>query len=390
MIGCRGGKIASTFARLKRYFIKPSHSSLTHMSFSFTDEQKQTLLWLGLGLLLVALLVTLGPILTPFIASAILAYALNPGVDWLARRRIGKFHVPRFLAVLLIMLLLAFALLTIILIVIPVLRKELPLLQDQIPIFLTKIDTLIGPHLQDLGINIRINGAGIKEMLAKQLSTSGDEIWTSVLASVKVGGTAVLGWLATLLLMPVVLFYLLQDWHLFITRLGGLVPRRWQGNVSGMAQEVDGLLAQYLRGQLLVMLVLAIYYSIGLAIAGFDVALPVGIITGLLVFIPYVGFGLGLVLALIAALLQFIGWQGVVAVAIVYGIGQMLESFILTPRLVGERIGLHPLVVIFALMAFGQLFGFVGILLALPASAMVSVVVKHVRAYYLCSSFYNR
>jgi predicted PurR-regulated permease PerM len=156
-----------------------------------------------------------------------------------------------------------------------------------------------------------------------------------------------------------------------------------------MTQEVDSLLAQYLRGQLLVMLVLAIYYSTGLAIAGFDVALPVGIITGLLVFIPYVGFGLGLGLALIAAMLQFSGWHGLIAVAIVYGIGQVLESFILTPRLVGERIGLHPLVVIFALMAFGQLFGFVGILLALPCSAIMSVVVKHVRAHYLDSSFYN-
>lgn len=359
------------------------------MPFSFTDEQKQTALWLGIGLLLVALMVALGPILTPFIASAILAYALNPGVDWLSRRRIGKYPFPRALAVLIVILLLVFVILAVILIVIPVLRKEFPLLQDQIPNFLNKLDGFIGPHLQDFGINVRLDGTGIKEMLTKQLSTSGDEIWTSVLASVKVGGTAVLGWLATILLVPVVLFYLLQDWHSIVERASRLVPRRWQGKTGNMTQEVDSLLAQYLRGQLLVMLVLAIYYSTGLAIAGFDVALPVGIITGLLVFIPYVGFGLGLVLALIAAMLQFSGWHGLIAVAIVYGIGQVLESFILTPRLVGERIGLHPLVVIFALMAFGQLFGFVGILLALPCSAIMSVVVKHVRAHYLKSSFYN-
>jgi len=359
------------------------------MPFSFTDEQKQTALWLGLGLLLIALMVALGPILTPFIASAILAYALNPGVDWLARRKIGKFPFPRALAVLIVILLLVFAILAVILIVVPVLRKEFPLLQDQIPNFLNKLDGVIGPHLQDFGINVRLDGTGIKEMLTKQLATSGDEIWTSVLASVKVGGTAVLGWLATILLVPVVLFYLLQDWHAIVARANRLVPRRWQGKTGSMTQEVDSLLAQYLRGQLLVMLVLAIYYSTGLAIAGFDVALPVGIITGLLVFIPYVGFGLGLGLALIAAMLQFSGWHGLIAVAIVYGIGQVLESFILTPRLVGERIGLHPLVVIFALMAFGQLFGFVGILLALPCSAIMSVVVKHVRAHYLDSSFYN-
>ncbi|MDP5007602.1 MAG: AI-2E family transporter, partial [Glaciimonas sp.] len=346
------------------------------------------MLWLGVAALLVALLVALGPIMTPFVASAILAYALNPGVDWLARRKIGKLPCPRSLAVVIVILLLLLAMLAIILIVIPVLRKEIPLLQDQIPVFLIKLNDLIGPHLQDYGIHLQLDGASIKSMLTKQLSTSGDEIWTSVLASVKVGGTAVLGWLATILLVPIVLFYLLLDWHSFMQKVERMVPRRWQTKTSGMAHEVDSLLAQYLRGQLLVMLILAIYYSSTLAIAGFDVALPVGIITGLLVFIPYLGFGLGLILALIAAMLQFDGFHGLVAVAIIYGIGQIMESFFLTPRLVGERIGLHALVVIFALMAFGQLFGFVGILLALPASAIISVVVKHLRAYYLSSSFY--
>jgi predicted PurR-regulated permease PerM len=156
-----------------------------------------------------------------------------------------------------------------------------------------------------------------------------------------------------------------------------------------MAAEVNHLLAQYLRGQLLVMLVLAVYYSVGLSIAGFDVALPVGILTGLLVFIPYLGFGLGLVLALIAAVLQFTGWQGLISVAIIYGAGQVIEGFYLTPRLVGERIGLNPLAVIFALLAFGQLFGFVGVLLALPASAVLMVAFRHLRQHYLRSSFYN-
>ena len=127
-----------------------------------------------------------------------------------------------------------------------------------------------------------------------------------------------------------------------------------------------------------------------LSLAGFDVALPVGMLTGLLVFIPYVGFGLGLVLAIIAAVLQFEGWGGLSAVAIIYGLGQFLESFLLTPRLVGERIGLHPLVVIFALLAFGQLFGFVGVLLALPASAIVSVAFGQLRRHYLSSQFYNQ
>jgi predicted PurR-regulated permease PerM len=140
---------------------------------------------------------------------------------------------------------------------------------------------------------------------------------------------------------------------------------------------------------LLVMLVLSVYYSLCLSLAGFDVALPVGILTGLLVFIPYLGFGLGLVLALMAAVLQFSDWHGLIAVAVIYGVGQVLEGFFLTPRLVGERIGLNPLAVIFALLAFGQLFGFVGVLLALPTSAVLMVAFRHLRHHYLRSSFYN-
>lgn len=347
-------------------------------------------MWLAIGLALVAVLVLLGPVLTPFIAAAILAYALNPGVDWLDARRIGKFSVPRAVAVLLVILLLFAALLALVLIVIPVLQTELPLLREKIPNFLAQMNDILSPRLKALGIQVRLDGTGLKKLLSQQMAASGDQIWSGVLSSVKQGSSAVLGWAATLLLIPIVLFYLLLDWHLFLQKLFKLIPRAWASRSRNFANEVDGLLAQYLRGQLLVMLVLAAYYSIALMIAGFDVALPVGIITGLLVFIPYLGFGLGLILALIAAILQFDGFSGLALVALIYGAGQILESFFLTPRLVGERIGLHPLAVIFALMAFGQLFGFVGILLALPASAIISVAVRHLRAHYLESSFYKR
>jgi|SRR5450830_6821 len=359
------------------------------MPFSLSNEQKQSLLWLILGLLLLGLVILLGPMLTPFITAAILAYALNPGVDWLARRRLGRFPLPRTLAVMLVMLVLALVILALSLVVVPVLFKELPLLQQQIPNFLDKLNATVAPRLREYGVHVSLDVAGIKKLLTQQLATSGDEIWSSLLASVKVGGSALLASLANLLFIPMVLFYLLKDWHAFINRLRAMIPRRWTSKVGVMAEEVDDLLAQYLRGQLLVMLILAAYYSVSLAIAGFDIALPVGILTGLLVFIPYVGFGLGLVLALIAAILQFPGPYGLIAVAIIYGIGQVAEGFFLTPQLVGERIGLHPLVVIFALLAFGQLFGFVGILLALPASAIVSVMVRHLRSHYLSSSFYN-
>ncbi len=360
------------------------------MAFPLTLEQKQTALWLGLWFVLILILFLLGPILTPFIAATIFAYVLNPGVDRLAAIRIRKFCMPRSLAVVVVMLFLFAAGLGLILIVVPVLQIEVPLLQDQIPIFLARLDGLLWPKLRELGLNIHLDSVGIKKMLSNQFAVSGDEIWHAVLASVKVGGTAIVGWIAILVLIPVVLFYLLLDWHDILCRLKNAVPRRWVSKTVDMAYEVDVLLAQYLRGQLLVMLILAAYYSIALSIAGFDVALPIGIVTGLLVFVPYVGFGLGLILALIAAVLQFTGFQGLVSVALIYGFGQVLEGFFLTPRLVGERIGLHPLAVIFALLAFAQLFGFVGVLLALPASAILMVVLKHLRRLYLDSSFYKR
>jgi predicted PurR-regulated permease PerM len=360
------------------------------MALSLTAEQKQTWLWLAVAAGLVLLLVLLGPILAPFIAAAILAYALNPGVDWLSARKIGKFHVPRSVAALIVMLLLFAVLLAVILIVVPVLQKEWPLLQQRLPEILTRLDEFLAPKLRALGIAVSLDFASLKNLAAEKLSGSSSEMWTTVLASVKVGGTALLGWLATLFLIPMVLFYLLLDWNLLLKKLETMVPRRWASKTRAAALEVDGMLAQYLRGQLLVMLALAFYYSIALAVAGFDVALPVGIITGLLAFIPYIGYGFGLVLALITGVLQFPGPYGLVAVGIVYGLGQVLESFVLTPYLVGERIGLHPLVVIFALLAFGQLFGFAGVLLALPASAIIAVAVTHLRASYLKSSFYTQ
>ena len=350
-----------------------------------TSEQRQSLLWIAIGILLVALFVLLGPVLAPFVAAAIIGYVLNPGVDWLTARRI-----PRTSAVMLIIIATFILIIALLLIVVPILRAEIPLLQQRLPSLLDKIDAILGPWLAQLGLKVQLDSAGVKQMLAEKLAAGSAELGPAFLSSLKVGGMAVMGWIATIVLVPVVLFYLLLDWHAMLARLALMVPRRWISLVTSMAIEADSLLAQYLRGQLLVMLVLATYYSVALAIAGFDVALPVGLLTGLLVFIPYIGFGIGLLLAVVAAILQFDGLQGLIAIAIIYGCGQVIEGFYLTPRLVGERIGLHPLAVIFALLAFGQLLGFVGILLALPASAILSVIVKRLREHYLQSPFYGQ
>ena len=349
-----------------------------------TPEQRQTLLWLAVGILLAVMLVLLGPILTPFVAAGIIGYILNPGVDALTAR-----GMPRTVAALIAIAGVGLLIAAIVLIVLPVLGEELPILRQRLPILLDRIDGSVGVWLRQMGIGGRLDLAGIQEIITEKLAAS-DGLSGAMLNWLRVGGTAVIGWAATLLLIPIVLFYVLLDWHTLFARISETVPRRWIVQVTSIAQEVDSLLAQYLRGQLLVMLLLAAYYSIGLAVAGFDVALPVGLFTGLLVFIPYIGFGVGLLLAIVAAVLQFDTAHGLIAVAIVYGLGQFIESFYLTPQLVGERIGLHPLAVIFALLAFGQLFGFVGVLLALPASAILLVVFGRLRRNYLNSSFYNQ
>jgi predicted PurR-regulated permease PerM len=186
---------------------------------------------------------------------------------------------------------------------------------------------------------------------------------------------------------------MLMDWDRFVALAMQLVPPRLRASVDGFTEEADQVLGQYLRGQLMVMLILAAFYSIGLALFGLDLALPIGVFTGLAVFVPYLGFGLGLVLATLAGVLEFSANSGpakaILMVAVVYGLGQIIESLYLTPRLLGERIGLHPLAVIFALLAFGQLLGFVGVLIALPVSAVLLVAMRRAFRSYQGSGLYQ-
>jgi predicted PurR-regulated permease PerM len=254
---------------------------------------------------------------------------------------------------------------------------------------LARLNTALSPRLAEMGLHVSFDFPGLRKLLTEQLAASPDDVMARALNYLRVSGSAAIQLLGIAFLVPIVMFYLLMDWNMLMRRIETAVPRRWLPKTRELAAETDGLLSQYLRGQIIVMLVLAVYYSAGLALAGFDVALPVGIFTGLAVFIPYIGFGVGLSLAILAALLQFGNLYGLLAVAVVYGIGQFLESFYLTPRLVGERIGLHPLAVILALLAFGQLFGFFGILLALPISAVLLVGLRQIRQLYLGSRLYQ-
>ncbi|MGI4814449.1 MAG: AI-2E family transporter [Janthinobacterium lividum] len=347
--------------------------------------QRQALIWTVIAFAFGILLWLLSPVLTPFLLGAILAYILQPGVSWLARHR-----VPRAIGALLMMLVLVVVLTFLVLLILFVVQREGPQVKLQIPLLLTRLQLTLAPKLAALGFPVNLDFTSIRTFITEQFSDSANTIASTVFHSLRTSGSLAIEVIGNLVLVPLVLFYLLYDWHPLIARAATLVPRRWLGKTSSMAGEMDQMLSQYLRGQLLVMAILAAFYSIALTIAGFDIALPIGIFTGLAVIIPYIGYTTGLVLALVAAMLQFGNWYGFGAVFIIYSIGQIAESFYLTPRLVGERIGLHPLAVIFALLVFGQWFGFFGVLLALPASAITLIAMRELRRSYLSSTLYLR
>ena len=350
---------------------------------TLTHAQRQTATWIVLSVVAAGLVWMLGPVLTPFLVAAVLAYVLHPLVERLAQRR-----VPRALAVTVVEVAAIVAVLAVLLLIVPILSKQLPLLREQIPLLAERLNTQLSPWLARFDIDVALDTASIKAFALKYLDANFEDWLATALSSARIGGSILIAVVGNVVLVPMVLFYLLLDWNALVLRTTALIPPRLRPRTKGFIDECDATLGQYLRGQLLVMLVLAVYYSIALTLFGFDLAVPVGVFTGLAVFIPYVGFGLGLTLALISGVLQFTGWHGLIAVAVVYGIGQLLEAFVLVPRLVGERIGMSALTVIFALLAFGHLFGFVGVLIALPVSAVLVVAVRRLRVAYVESELF--
>ncbi|HUY04624.1 MAG TPA: AI-2E family transporter [Rhodocyclaceae bacterium] len=347
-------------------------------------DRLQTLIWSVLGLAILWLLFLLGPILSPFLLAGILAYICAPLVE-----RLDKLGLPRLAGVIAVMLLLTAILALLLLILLPLVNQEAQQLLARLPDGIRLLNEQLMPWLKErFGIQLKLDPTTLPRLIADNRDSS-QLIAQKLLASLKIGGIALFGIVANLLLAPVVMFYLLRDWHELLSRLAAAIPRPWHAKTLAMAHEINAVLAEFLRGQLSVMLALALYYSVGLWAVGIGFALPVGMLTGLLVFIPYLGFATGFILALAVAALQFSGMAPIVGVLAVYGVGQGLESFILTPWLVGKRIGLHPLAVIFALLAFGQLFGFFGVLLALPVSAALLVGLREVRALYLESRLYR-
>ena len=346
--------------------------------------QRRVLKWTALAVAAAVFVWLLGPVLTPFVVGAVLAYALHPLVEQLAARR-----VPRLAAVMLVEIGAIAAFGCLVLLIVPILSKELPLLNEQLPLLVDRINRAATPWLRQMGVDVSLDSASLRAVLLRYLDANWGEGLAAFLASARIGGSIVFALVGYLVLVPVVLFFLLIDWPLYVRRAIALVPPRLRARVASFASDCDTVLGQYLRGQLLVMLMMAAFYSVGLALFGFDLAVPVGVFTGLAIFVPYVGFGIGLVLALVAGALQFTGWYGPIAVFVVYGVGQVVEGLFLTPKMVGERIGMSPLTVIFALFAFGHLFGFVGVLIALPASALIAVAAARLRASYTQSTLYT-
>ncbi len=337
-----------------------------------TESQRTWVWWMLAAAVAGVLLHLLSAILTPFLFSGLLAYVASPVVA-----RLERWHIPRVLGVILVFLLFALAVTGLLVGVIPQVQQQLAGFITKLPGYLDWVQntwlTRIG---KAVGAPTRLDMQALKNALIQHWQDIGSFAGLFV-SYVTRSGVRLATWGLNLILVPVVTFYLLRDWDRIATQLPAILPPRSRASVIEIARETDKVLAAFLRGQLSVMLVLALVYSTGLWLVGIQLALLIGMLAGLASFVPYLGFISGLLAAGLAAWLQFHDVTALAWVGVVFGIGQALESLVLTPYLVGGRIGLHPVAVIFAVMAGGQLFGFMGVLLALPAAATLAVIGRH-------------
>ncbi|HKL77823.1 MAG TPA: AI-2E family transporter [Gammaproteobacteria bacterium] len=348
-----------------------------------TDAQK----WLALALVAGGgwLLYLLAPILTPFMIAALLAYLGDPVVD-----RIEARDVPRSLAVTIVFVGIVILLLLLVLLLIPALDSQVRALVRALPSYIDWVaGTLVPMVAQWLGVEAdRSALEGLKESVREHWRQAGG-IAAGAVGYVSRSGMALVGWAANMVLIPVVTFYLLRDWDRLVEGVRELLPRAKEPTIVELTRESDEVLSGFLRGQFMVMISLGAVYSLGLWLVGLDLAFLVGLIAGLVSFVPYLGFILGVVLAGVAMFMQTGAVLDLLPVVGVFAAGQVLESMLFTPLLVGDRIGLHPVAVIFAVLAGGKLFGFLGVLLGLPAAAVIAVFIRHAHQRYLESELYR-
>ena len=327
----------------------------------------------------------LGPVLTPFVVSMVLAYLGDPLADWLESRGLS-----RTLSVVCVFILIFSLIIGMLLIIIPTLAQQIKTVIDLLPELEVWIEGNLLPYLQKF---ISVDGsmvdlAQLSKKLSEQWQKAGG-LLASLGVSVSRSSMALMGFAANLFLVPVVAFYLLRDWDKMMANLGMLLPRNVEPVAVTLLKECDEVLGAFFKGQLMVMVALGVVYSLGLGLIGLQFAILIGMLAGLASIIPYMGFALGFAAALIVALFQFDGLSGMAMVVAVFVFGQAMEGWVLTPMLVGDKIGLHPVAVIFALMAGGQLFGFIGLLIALPMAAIIMVLLRHLHRNYKASDLYS-
>jgi len=337
------------------------------------------------------LLYLLAPVLTPFVVSAGLAFLGDPLVDRLERLKVFRWHISRTVAVVIVFVLISAGLALVLLIFLPMLRDQVAKLVHKAP---EMLEWIVGTALPWVQAKLGLSGIGLDaDSLTQALKSYWKEVSTAlmgVLGTVSRGGQAVLAWVMNLVLIPVVTFYLLRDWDKLVEGIRTLIPRNIEPTVSSMFRDIEDVLGAFIRGQLMVMIALGMIYALGLWLIDLDLAMIIGMGAGLLSIVPYLGTFVGVIAALLAAIFQFQDVLHPVLVLVVFGVGQSLESMVLTPKLVGDRVGLHPVVVIFAVLAGGQLFGFLGILLALPVASALNVVVRYLHEEYRRSDMYRK
>ncbi|MBZ9884315.1 AI-2E family transporter [Mesorhizobium sp. CA10] len=347
--------------------------------------RRQVFFWLATAVLLALFLYIFSGILLPFVAGMVLAYFLDPVADWL--QRLG---LSRLMATVVILIAFIVVVVLALVILVPVLATQMADFARKLPEYLTRLQSLITSFDPKwLEQRFGVNAAGLRDGL-NSLLTSGFSLLTAVFTSIWSSGVALVSVVSLFVVTPVVAFYMLLDWDRMVAEVDGWVPRDHVETVRALARDINTATAGFVRGQGTLCLVLGAMYATGLTLTGLNFAILIGFFAGLISFIPYVGSLTGLVLAVGVAFVQFWpDWTMVVAVACVFFVGQFIEGNILQPRLVGKSVGLHPVWLMFALFAFGALFGFVGLLIAVPASAAIAVLVRFAIARYLESPLYK-
>ncbi|MBE0463784.1 MAG: AI-2E family transporter [Halomonadaceae bacterium] len=342
--------------------------------------------WLGVVLLVVfvGLVYVLNSVLMPFIASMVLAYLADPLSNYF--QRLG---MKRTLAVCLVFLILLIVLTASLLILIPLIVQQIKQLGDAVPGIFSWVENVLAPQVQEwTGYDLRGELTNVREVLVENWRDAGGYL-AQALGHIGRSGMAFMTWITYIALIPVVTFYLLLDWNRMLSNIASLVPRQWASDTFRLARRCDEVLSSFLRGQLLVMLCLGVIYATGLTLMGLNFGLLIGFVAGLVSFVPFLGFIVGIAVALIVALFQYGTWWAILGVIVVFSIGQAAESVILQPKLLGDKIGLHPVAVIFAVLAGGNLFGFTGVLLALPVAAVFMVLLRELNDRYKHSSLYT-